>query len=382
MTFQRRLIFYINFIKDLNFIPVILAPFVLSAGLTLSDLMLVFAAFRITQMFMAIPMGFISDYYGPVFTLRLSSVFVILSILCLVPSDLNLYNFLAFNVLSAVSVTLLGASSSKLLKSIEPQSERFLRNLSWTLSLRRLGIMISGLVASGLLLFLKYEPIVWFQLFLGIVLMFVSFKVDYALNARPNPVRILNHLTKGLVEAPYMQIISTAVVSATFFITFDIFMQPLMVQADIPKPLFPFILAFSNLAVFISLNVFPLTKKYMNLTYRASVLLPLIPLLVFILTSSAYISLGFMLFTILMRPFAVQESVKLVNNNPVTNQGINDALVNTFSTGLTAFYSLLLGYCLKFYSLQVSTSIVLSVLVLCCLGFFFFKSKHKSATSV
>lgn len=378
MAIQRRLIFYINFIKDLNFIPVILAPFLLSYGLTLSDLMLVLASFRLTQMSLAVPMGFLSDYYGPVFTLRLSSGCVLLSILCLTPSHLTLYHFLLFNILSAISVTLLGASSSKLLKGIEPQGEQFLKNLSWTLSLRRLGIMISGLVASGLLLFLPYGPIVWFQVLLGIVLMFISFKVDYSLNLKPNPVRILNHLKQGLSQAPYLQIISTAVVSSTFFITFDIFMQPLMVQADIPKPLFPFILAFANCTIFLSLNLYRITKKYIYFNYYSSTLIPLIPLVVYILSGSAYTSLGFMVITILMRPVAVQETVKLVNENPPANQGVNDALVNTFSTGMTAFYSLLLAYCLKHYSLQISTLMVLGTLVVSCLVFFIMKRYFES----
>lgn len=377
MALQRRLIFYINFIKDLNFVPVILAPFLMSYGFNLSELMLVLASFRLTQMTLSVPMGFLSDYYGPVFTLRLSSICVLLSILCLTPTHLALYNFLMFNILSAISVTLLGASSSKLLKGIEPHGEKFLKNLSWTLSLRRLGIMISGLIASGLLLFLPYGPIVWFQVSLSLVLIFISFKVDYTLNIKPNPIRILNHLKQGLAQAPYLQIVSTAVVSATFFITFDIFMQPLMIQAQIPKPLFPFILAFANCTIFISLNLYRVTKKYIHFNYYSSTLIPLIPLVVYIFSGSAYGALVFMVVTVLMRPVAVQETVKLVNDNPSANQGINDALVNTFSTGMTAFFSLLLGYCLRYYSLQLSTLIVLCLLVTFCGVFFAFKNNYE-----
>lgn len=375
MQFQRKLIFYINFIKDLNFIPVILAPFLLSLGLSLSDLMLVLSAFRLTQMSLAIPMGFLSDYYGPVFTLRMASIFVLLSIGCLIPSDLGLINFLMFNIFSAISVTLLGASSSKLLKAIEPNGEQFLKNLSWTLSLRRLGIMLSGLIASGLLLVFKYDPIVYFQLFLAVGLLLISFKVDYALNTRPNPEKLYKHLQQGLRQAPWMAIWSTAVVGATFFITFDIFLQPLMVQAQVPKALFPFILAFANLAIFFSLNYAHKIQKYLHFNYYSSTLIPLLPLIIYSLLDSPVLALVAMVITILMRPVAVKETVKLVNSNPVHNQGINDALVNTFSTGITAFYSLLLGYCLKFYSLKMSTSIVLVILISCCLVFFIIKYK-------
>lgn len=374
MAFQRNLIFYINFIKDLNFIPVILAPFLMSKGLSLSDLMLVLSAFRITQMVLSIPTGLFSDIYGPVLTLRIASFFVLASIIVLIPENLNLYNFLFFNILSATSVSLLGSSTSKLLKNIEPHEESFFKNLSKTLALRRLGIVSSGFVASLILMFFKYEAVVWLQSVFGLGLIYISFKVDINLNHKPDIERMISHIKQGIVKAPYMQIASTAVVGVTFFVTFDIFLQPLLLQAKISKALFPFILAFYNLAIFFSLNYVKKFERIFHKNIVSSTLLSLTPLLAYVVFENALLSLIAMVVPIIMRPVAVKETVKLVNSNPSYNQGLNDSLTNTFSTGITAFYSLLFGYCLKFYSFKISTAIMFFILLTCCLLFFMLKS--------
>lgn len=368
MVLQRKLIYYLNFIKDLNFIPVILAPLVLSHHLNLSDLILIISVFRITQVICNIPIGVFSDYFGPVTALRLSSFFVMLSIFCLLPSTLELYHFIWFNIFSALSVCLLSSSSSKLLKIIEPDTEKFAKQFAWTLSLRRLGIMLSGLVASALLLKFDLDFILKLQVILGFLLLIISFRIDVNLNLRPTTGhKVFKHLIQGLKQAPMERIFSVAVISSSFFIAFDVFLQPFMVAAAVPKWMFPFMLATANFCVFLSLNLGSVMNRFFNLNYHQGVLLPLTPLLIMALTNNPYLSLMGLMITILMRSVGVAESVKLINDNPITNQGMNDSLVNTVSTAITASFSLLFGFLLKDHSLQYATAFVLGSFISCLL---------------
>lgn len=358
MNRQKNLLYYLNFIKDLNFIPVILSPLVLGAGLSLSDLILIIAVFRFSQMIFSVPIGVLSDLIGPVNSLRAVSILFIISICLLMPENLTLINFIGFNFFSALSVCLLTPASSKFLKVLDGDHEKFTHNLSKNLSYRRLGITLSGLIASGLLLLISPKSIIYLQLVFALLVLFISTKLDKSLNYKPKVEKLLTHLSKGFKEAPFKEILKVSFLSSSFFIAFDIFIQPVMVGAKIPTPYFPLILALCNFLVFISLKNVPLTLRHLKFNYLQASIVPLLPLVILFLTNNYIFSLCSLILTIICRPFSVVASAKIVNNSSLNYQSLNDSLVNTFSTGITSMFSFLFSHLVIHYSLQVSSLII------------------------
>jgi MFS family permease len=358
MNRQKNLLYYLNFIKDLNFIPVILSPLVLGAGLSLSDLILIIGAFRFTQMIFSIPIGILSDLIGPVKSLRFVSVLFLISICCLIPENLNLWNFIGFNFFSALSVCLLTPASSKFLKVLDGDHENFTQNLSKNLSFRRLGITLSGLIAAGLLILIDVKAIIYIQLIFSFMVLFISYKLDNSLNYRQKVNSLLSHLRGGFKEAPIKEILKVSFLSSSFFIAFDIFIQPVMVGAKVPSHFFPLILALCNFLVFVSLKNVPFTLKHLKLNYYQASIVPLLPLVILFLTNNYTFSLCSLILTIICRPFSVVASAKIVNNSNINYQSLNDSLVNTFSTGITSMFSFLFSHLVLHYSLHVSSLVI------------------------
>lgn len=358
MNRQKNLLYYLNFIKDLNFIPVILSPLVLGAGLSLSDLILIIGAFRFTQMIFSIPIGILSDLIGPVKSLRGVSLLFLLSICCLLPKELGLWNFIGFNFFSALSVCLLTPASSKFLKVIDGDHENFTQNLSKNLSYRRLGITLSGLIASAMLLLIEAKSIIYIQLLFSFMVLYISYKLDKSLNYRPQVSSLFKHLSGGFKEAPIKEILKVSFLSSSFFIAFDIFIQPVMVGAEIPTHFFPLILALCNFLVFVSLKNVPLTLKHLKFNYYQASIVPLLPLAILFLTNNYIFSLCSLILTIICRPFSVVASAKIVNSSSLNYQSLNDSLVNTFSTGITSMFSFLFSHLVLHYSLHVSSLVI------------------------
>jgi MFS family permease len=173
---QLYLLYSLNFFRDFNLIFVLLSPFILFSGLTVGDYLITISAFRMTQTFLSIPCGILSDNLNPRRSLQLSSFLFFLSFVFLVPKHLTLFNFIMFNFTSALSATFLLTSSNKHLRSLVSDQEVFLKKYSFKISLRKLGTVISGAIAAVMLSLFSYKGVLYVQLFFGLSVFILSLK--------------------------------------------------------------------------------------------------------------------------------------------------------------------------------------------------------------
>ena len=354
---QIYLLYALNFFKDLNLITVLLSPFMITQGLSLSDFVIVASVFRITQTLFSIPAGIFSDKIHPRRSLQISAILYFCSFLSLLPSDLSFINFALFNFLNSLSVCFILTSSNKHLKSLVENQTLFIRVYSKKISLRKLGAMISGLVASIILVAFSYKAVLVFQLMMAVVVLLITLQLKQILRLQPEeriPVLNFNQVFKLIKESSFSAVLFLAI---PFFMTTDVLLQPLIVKLGVSTSLFPVVVAFFSFLIFLSINQSSKIVNHFKVSPFVSVFLSILPMGVVFLTHNYMFALGAMVLTILSRSSSVVEMGKFINEIPKEQQGFMESILNTTAMLIVGSSAFVFGLLMKTISFEQSAGI-------------------------
>jgi hypothetical protein len=149
-----------------------------------------------------------------------------------------------------------------------------------------------------------------------------------------------------------------------FFIATDIMLQTLILKLDLPKWMFPLVIAVSNLLIFVSINQSSKIAKWFPQNLGWSAILSFFPFILYGLFHSAWISLAGMIITILSRSTSVVEMAEFLNELPSSRQGIIESIFSTVLMLIVGGVSLLFGLLLKYYSFLFTNLMIGSLLVI------------------
>jgi MFS family permease len=257
-------------------------------------------------------------------------------------------------------------SSNKKLKYIIKDNEEFIEKYSYKISVRQLGLMVSGFIASLLIASIGYQGLVLLQILLCFILVYFSFKlkeetIDSELSSSFK-LRSLQSVINTIKDLPFHEMAKVIVVSVPFFVSIDVLLQPLLIEAKVPLWSFPLFIAGSNLLIFVAINKSHALSIFFNVNPFLNSLIPLSGLIAYVLTSSPYWGLAGMILTIFSRCFSVVESALFINKIPSKKQSTIESILNTLNIIGVSILSFIYSWLVKNYNLWYASLIFLIII--------------------
>ena len=327
-------VYGLDFLKDLNLITIILAPFILDLKLDLNAYVYVVASFRITQLFCSIPAGIMVDKISPKLSIFISGLLYLAGLIFLSFQNLSISNFIFFNVLNALSFCFYGASSNKYLKQIS-NFENFNKHYSKKMSFRKIGNISSGLIATILLLFLSFREIIYVQISISLLFLFITFFLK-----NTSSVSIKKFILK---EIPLKEIFEVVLSLAPFFIIVDLFFVFLINKVTQDPKVFTILLTIGNIFVVLAMNYSMKIKNIFPTNSKKLFMITILPIIVYIITQNPFLAIGFVPISILSRSVSIFKMSDFLKNIDSKKMGTCEAIINTTNTSIVGLFAIIFG---------------------------------------